>query len=204
MLKLSAEAKTEVREKVLEIASLALDKIKQEAEASLARILGKYNLTLTRFEVRSDLFNNICLEVERNDKLVFFSKRMTLNELISELPRLARSRITSRYGKLLSQDIDLWVLEYGSVLQASVGDRTEINTLELKAKVERRKLMRKGKKAALYLGLAVSLVGRVPAALFMLGVSLLTPGGQTNLRDFFDILGERSSFKKDLDYINML
>lgn len=204
MLKLSAEAKTEVREKVLEIASLALDKIKQEAEASLARILGKYNLTLTRFEVRSDLFNNICLGVERNDKLVFFSKRMTLNELISELPRLARSRITSRYGKLLSQDIDLWVLEYGSVLQASVGDRTEINTLELKAKVERRKLMRKGKKAALYLGLAVSLVGRVPAALFMLGVSLLTPGGQTNLRDFFDILGERSSFKKDLDYINML
>jgi hypothetical protein len=202
MLKLSAEAKIEVREQVLEVASLALDKIKQDAEADLVRILSKYYISLIKFDVRPNFYENIYIRCNKQCSSVprVGRKGTTLAKYLSE----AKST-TIRDEKLLNKDLELWELDYGAMLLASVGDKTDINILELRGRAEKLRLRRKFVKVARYLALAVGTVGLIPASLFFIGLSILQLNPITVTKKMFEGIKEFPSlFKKELEEINKL
>jgi hypothetical protein len=201
MIKLSNNVKSEIKASVLEIADATLIKLRRDAELALEDILNKFGVRVVSFQVKPNLYSNIHLRgSEKSKKIYLFNEDFTLQDLINKMPMILR--MAEKYGKILEHDILGWILQHGSILSESVGDKLRYNALKLKANYQRRKILRKGKKAVAYLGLVVSIVGVIPASLFILGLSFFTR--DVDIEGFFDAIRERSSLKEDLEYINLL
>jgi len=191
----------------------AIQALVDEARGALVQILDGLDFELVSFKMARNLMSNIKVVarpvVPRRYGFGVF-EATSLREVLDVCVPRGLDGIEQRlrnkkpfsddgtkkmYIEAFLDDIDFWLKEHGSILQAIVGDEPAYDTFEEQSNILYQKLSRKGEKVQLFLWATTKLLGKIALRGLMLGLLAMTGLGvafaYTAIVDFID------EFKKD-------